>query len=178
MAGNYGNFFGFRRSTGPERWTVGTTKTPAASALLMGTVVELDFASPGYLKQSAKDAKPQAGVCGILLQELQWDRSIYQSDVSFVDTIEQGVCNAGRLSVITGGAGIKVWYKNVAGTTRSDGRVVTARTLYSTAGTLAAGDEVAWDGAKFIKLGQGTTTVPFGKAVTVTSSMLEIVLYA
>lgn len=176
MAGNYGNFFGFRRSD--ERWTVGTLKTPAASALLMGTVVEIDHANPGYLKQSAKDAAPLAGVRGLLLQELQFERSIFEYDVSVVDTIAQGVAKAARLSVITGGAGIKVWYKNVAGTTRSDGRVVTARTLYSTAGTLAAGDEVAWDGSKFVKLGQGTTTVAFGQAVTVTSSMLEVVLYA
>lgn len=176
MAGNYGNFFGFRRSD--ERWTVGTLKTPVGSSLLLGTVVEIDPASPGYLKQSAKDAAPLAGWCGLLIQELQFERSIFEYDVSMVDTIAQGVAKANRLSVITGAAGVKVWYKNIAGETRADGRVVPARTLYSTAGTLAAGDEVAWDGAKFIKLGQGTTTVAFGKVQTVTSSAIELVLYA
>ena len=66
--------------------------------------------------------------------------------------------HAGRLALITGAAGVKIWVKNLTGVTRSDGRVLPTRTMYATTGTLAVGDSVGWDGAKFLKVGQSSIT--------------------
>jgi len=177
-AGDYAAWFGFRRSDETLRWTSGRDKTPVASGLLIGTVVTIDPASPGYLKQAAKNAVPVAGFTGLLLQELEWELSIYGTEAQYVDSIARGIAKANRPSVITGGAGVKVWFKNIAGSTRIDGRVVTARTLFVTTGGLAVGNTVSWDGGKFVKTGQDSTSGVFGTVTAVSSSILEIVLAA
>jgi hypothetical protein len=59
------------------------------------------------------------GYCGLLLQELDFERSIYESDVSSIDSFMKGVAKPNRLAIITSGAGTKVWLRNTAGQTVS-----------------------------------------------------------
>jgi hypothetical protein len=175
MASDYGLNFGFLRSDETVRWAEGRFKTPAGSSLLIGSVVEINAASAGYLKQSATSAVPVAGMCGLLVQELEWDRSIYESGMDMLDSFQMGVAKANRLSVLTGGAGVKVWLKNTAGSTRADGRVISARTMFS--GSPTVGSSMFWDGAKFAPV--ATTEPAFIKVVNiVTSSFIEAVLVA
>jgi hypothetical protein len=174
MASDYGLNFGFLRSDESLRWTEGRLKTPVGSSLLIGSVVEYDTAEPGYLKQSATSAVPLAGWCGLLVQELDWDRSIYESGADMLDSFQLGVAKADRLSVLTGGAGVKVWLKNTAGQTRADGRVISSRTMFG--GSPALGDGLYWDGAKFAV----ATSQPVFMTVTnvVNASTLEAILSA
>jgi hypothetical protein len=93
------------------------------SALLIGTAVQIDPANPGYLKVCAAAAPIVPGVAGLLVQEevplglhLRPGRHLY-------DSYNLGVAKKNQLSVITTGAGTKVWFKNTTGATRADGRV-------------------------------------------------------
>ena len=173
---DYGLNFGFLRSDESSRSAAeGRFKTPVGSALLLGTMVEIDPASPGYLKASAGNATPVTGWCGLLLQELEWDRSIYESDASLVDTLMKGVAKPNRLAVITSGAGTKIWLKNSATVTRADGRVVNGRTVVTSAG-LVVGDTLGWDGSKYVK-NDVTTTSIFMKVTALSSTgLVEAVL--
>lgn len=174
---DYGPSFEFLDSRLDVRWTEGRYRIKAAdTALLLGQLVTVDFTVPGYLKLAPSDSAIAPKVTGLLLQELAFERSIFDDDPVGLDTYSYGVGHPGRLALITGGAGVKVRLKNVAGTTRSDGRVIAARTMYSTAGSLAAGDKVAWNGTAFVKLGQNSTTKAVGTAVSVSSAGLELVL--
>lgn len=170
MASNYGLNFGFRHSDESSRRSEGRFKTPVGSSLRYGTAVEIDAASAGYLKQSAADVSPLAGVRGLLLQEEDFDRSIYET--SIVDSHQIGLAKADRLSVITGGAGVKVWFKNTAEVTRADGRVVDAVDIVDFdndgAGnptTLAVGTQLGWSGTAWVEV----------DGVTITNAVMEIV---
>jgi hypothetical protein len=175
---DYGLNFGFLRSDESSRSAAeGRFKTPVGSSLLLGTMVEIDPASPGYLKQSAADAEVVTGYCGLLLQELEWDRSIYESEAGLVDTLMKGVAKANRLAVITSGAGTKVWFKNTSSVTRADGRVVAGRTMATLTG-VAVGDQLGWDGSKWVEV-NGTTinnAVMKVTAIDATKGLVEAVL--
>lgn len=174
---DYGLNFGFLRSDESSRSAAeGRFKTPAGSALLLGTMVEIDPANPGYLKQSGANPAAVTGYNGLLLQELEFQRSIYESDASLVDTLMKGVAKANRLAVITSGAGTKVWLKNTSTVTRADGRVVSGRTLVTLTG-VGVGDTLGWDGTKFVK-NDGTTTNALMKVTAVDSAkaLVEAVL--
>jgi hypothetical protein len=176
---DYGLNFGFRRSDESSRSAAeGRFKTPVGSALLLGTMVEIDPANPGRLKQSAANPKLITGFSGLLLQELDWDRSIYESDAGSVDSFMKGVAKADRLAVITSGPGTKVWFKNTTGSTRADGRVIASRTMFTAAG-LAVGDVLGWDGTKYVEV-DGTTTNALMKitAFDSTKGLVEAVLQA
>lgn len=147
---DYGYNFGFRRSSDTNRITESRQRTPVGSSLLLGTMVEIDFANPGFLKQSANNAKLVSGVSGLLLQELEWLRTIYQSPANLVDSFMKGVAKPAQLAIITSGDGIKFWVKNTPGATRTDGRVITARTIVSP--SIKAGDSVGWDGTQWVPL--------------------------
>lgn len=153
---DYGRNFGFLRSDEHVRVSEGRFKTPVGSSLLLGTVVEIDPASAGYMKQSATNPTFITGYCGLLLQELAWDRSIYDAPADGLDSYQLGVAKADRLSIITGGHGVKVWYKNTASETRADGRAISARTMFTAAG-VAVGDVLGWDGSKFVEVAGGVT---------------------
>lgn len=176
MASNYGLNFGFLRSGEEVRVAEGRYKTPVGSALLLGTMVEIDPASAGYLKQSAADAAVVTGYSGLLLQELEWDRSIYETDGP-LDSFQYGVAKADRLALITSGAGTKVWIKNTGSITRADGRVIAARTMLTATG-LAVGDSVGWDGSKWVETNGTTVTNAVMKvtSVDVTAGYVEAVL--
>jgi len=150
MASDYGYNFGFTRSNESMRWSEGGYAVPALGTFLLGSVVEIDNANDGLMKQAAANAAPVPGVVGLLVQELEWDRSIYQSDANLLDSYQMGIGHNARLAVITGGAGVKFWVRNNAAITRIDGRNIPAREMVAIAG-LVAGDDLVWDGAKFAK---------------------------
>lgn len=156
MASDYGLNFGFRRSDETMRVAEGRFRTPAGSSLVMGTCVEVDPAEPGYMRQGAANAAPRTGICGLLLQELDWDFSIYET--SIVDSYDKGVARPGRLSVITNGSGVKVWFRNTAQINRADGRVIPARTLVDFTGGIDLGDQLGWNGTAWAVVDGATVT--------------------
>lgn len=161
MASNYGLNFGFRRSDESVRVSEGRVKTPATGPLLLlGTAVELDPATAGYLRVAANAAKPRPGTCGLLIQEEIWDRSIYESNI--VDSFTLGVAKANRLSVITTGAGTKVWFQNTASQTTADGRAIAAVTIFNPA-SVAVGHGLSWNGTTFINIADPTDPTSFGE---------------
>lgn len=174
MASDYGRNFGFRRSDEQGRNSEGRFKTPVASALKIGTAVEIDPASAGYLKQSAANAIPVPGKSGLLVQEENFIRGTYES-VGY-DSYNNGVALPDKLSVITYGTGVKVWYLNTAGETRADGRVISAVTMFTASG-LAVGERLGWDGSKWVE--SDGTTIPHWFVVTsvnVSGGYVEAVL--
>jgi hypothetical protein len=178
MASDYGLNFGFRRSDESVRVSEGRFKTPSGSAFKFGTLVEIDPAAPGYLKQAAKDAVLVTGFRGLLIQEEHHIDSIY-TDV--IDSFDLGVARPNKLSVITSGAGVKIWLKNTAAQNpRADGRVIGAVTLVDlTSGSPAVGDTLAWDATYFIKTGQDSTTNAVARITAISgTSYCEAVLLA
>lgn len=172
MASDYGLNFGFRRSSEEVRVAEGRYKTPVASALLLGTMVEIDAATPGYLKASAANTAVVPGYSGLLLQELDFDRSVLSdTDWAGMDSFSLGVAKANRLSLITSGAGTKVWLKNTAGSTRADGRVIPARTIYTAAGA-TVGVDIGWTGTVWAS----TATTKVMRVVYVGAAYIEAVL--
>lgn len=172
---DYGKNFGFLRSSEELRVAEGRFKTPAGSSLKLGSVVEIDPAAPGFVKQSATNAALVTGFSGLLLQEQDWNRSIYETDI--VDSLQKGTAKGGQQTVITSGAGVKFWVKNTAASTRADGRSVSAVTMATLTGVVV-GDTLSWDGSKFVKTGVASTTIAIAKvtAVNVAAGYVEAVL--
>ena len=156
MASTYGLNFGFLRSDESVRVSEGRIKTPATGApLLIGTLVTMDPATPGYLKVAPANAPIVSGFTGLLIQEEAWDRSIYERQN--VDSFALGVCKPNRLSVITTGAGTKVWFKNTPAQTRADGRVIDAVQMFVPA-SIVIGGGLAWNGTRYIFVAAGDPT--------------------
>lgn len=172
MASDYGRNFGFRRSDESNAIREGRFKTPVGSALLQGTAVEIDPASPGYLKQSAVSTTPESGFHGVLVQEDAHIGSVYSADVASHDSFSLGTARADKLSVIWSGPS-KVWYKNLTGSTRADGRVIPTVTIVTTSG-VAVGDLLTWDGSKWIET--GTRSLAWMKVSVVSSGYVEATL--
>lgn len=160
MASDYGLNFGFRRSDESMRISEGRFRTPVGSQLVLGTAVEIDASSPGYLKQAAKDVEPRPGICGLLVQEEAWDRSIHGKQRT--DSFDLNVALPNRLSVITNGAGVKVWFRNTPKITRADGREIAAVTMFDTT-DMAVGKQLGWDGSAW--------------AVSATGKFMEVTEY-
>lgn len=150
MASDYGRNFGFRRSDESVRSVAeGRFKTPASgSALLNGTAVEIDAASAGYLKACASADPLVPGFSGLLVQEEIHLPSIY--GVQNLDSYDLGTCKKDRLSVITSGAGTKVWFQNTGAETRADGRSISAVTIWVTTGVVV-GNYLGWNGTAWAK---------------------------
>ncbi len=174
MASNYGLNFGFRVSDEDLRIANGTNlRTPVGSSLLCGQLVDINYSSVGYLKLSSASAKPRAGVCGLLVQEEVWDRTIYQSRQ--IDSFELGKAVPNALSVITSGAGVKVWFKNTASVTRADGRVTDAVAMFLNT-SVAAGRGLVWDGAKFVDIADPLDATSIGEVTYATTTYVEVIL--
>jgi hypothetical protein len=160
MASDYGLNFGFRRSDESMAVSEGRFKTPAGgSALKLGTAVEIDAATPGYVKASANAAAPVTGVHGLLVQEDSHIFTIYEK--GWKDTSDLGTAKKDTLCIIRGGAGTKVWLKNTAQTTSPDGTVVAAVTMF-TQGSIAVGEKLGWNGTVWVEnavAGQGWMVV-------------------
>lgn len=169
MASDYGYNFGFRRSDESVRVSEGQYRVPAGSSLKLGSVVEVDKATPGFLKKSAANAKHVPGVCGLLVQEEQWNTSIYGKERARLTSVDLGTAKAGQLGVITGGAGVKVWFKNTAQKDRADGSQYEAVTMADLTG-VSVGDDLGWDGSKFVKVDGATITQAFVRVLKVDST--------
>lgn len=163
MASDYGLNFGFRRSDETMATREGRFKTPATGTpLLMGTAVEIDPATPGYLKQSAANAQPVSGLRGLLVQEESHIFGLF--DVPGHDSIDLGTAKLDQLSVMWAGIGTKVWFKNTAAYSRGT-RSKAAVSMVDLTG-VAVGDSLGWNGTKWVKV-DGTTVT--GAWLTVTN---------
>ncbi len=154
MASEYGLNFGFRRSDESVRVSEGRFRTPATgSPLLIGTAVQIDPANPGFLKACASAAPLVPGVAGLLVQEEVHIGSIYGQPVGAFDSFSSayGIAKPNTLSVVTTGAGTKVWFKNTTGATRADGRVTPSVTMWTPSG-VALGDSLGWNGSAWVKV--------------------------
>lgn len=164
MASEYGLNFGFRRSDESVRVSEGRFRTPTTGAnLLIGTAVEINPANPGFLMASAANAALVPGVAGLLVQEEEHLRGIYETPSVFMDSFSYGVAKKNTLSVITTGAGTKVWFKNSTSATRADGRSTTGVTLLVATG-LVLGSKLGWNGTAW-----AATTTEAAQWMTVTA---------
>lgn len=185
MASDYGLNFGFRRSDESSRVSEGRVRTPVGSSLRLGTAVEIDPTDEEYLRQAAANAEPRTGICGMLLQEEDWDFSIYESTIH--DSFGKGIARPNRLSVITNGAGTKVWFKNTPAQTRADGRTIDAVTIVDmtndgagVAHVPVVGDQLGWDGSTWVVVDGTTITNAFFEVTKVDAAngFLEAVCLA
>lgn len=145
----YGNNFGFRRSDESMAVAEGRFRTPATGTKLrLGTAVEIDPSSAGFMKASGATTTPVTGFHGFLVQEEDQILGLY--DLAHRTTDDFGSAKLNTYSVIRGGAGTKVWFKNTASTTAHDGTVRAAVTMGVFSG-LAVGDWLTWDGTQWIK---------------------------
>jgi len=164
MASEYGLNFGFRRSDESVRVSEGRFRTPTTGApLLIGTAVEIDPSNPGFLRACAANAPLVPGVAGLLVQEEEHLRGIYETPAGLMDSFNFGVAKKNTLSVITTGAGTKVWFKNSTTQNRADGRTVTGVTLLVAAG-LTLGSRLGWNGTAW-----AATTTAADQWMTVTA---------
>ena len=150
MASDYGLNFGFRRSDESMATREGRFKTPADGAnLKQGVAVEIDPATPGYLKLSAADAPPVSGLRGLLVQEESHIGSVFDGSTYGHDSLDLGSTKKDQLSVIWAGVGTKVWFRNTAAYDRGN-RHRDAVAMVVAAG-VAVGDSLGWDGAKWVE---------------------------
>ena len=176
MASDYGLNFGFRRSDESVRVSEGRFRTPVGgSALLIGTAVQIDPAAPGFVKVCAAAAPIVPGVSGLLVQEEAHFGSIYNQDISTYDSSDLGIAKKNQLSVISTGAGTKVWYRNTTGATRADGQVTSTVTMATTTG-VALGASMGGDGTKWIKVVDLDTAWMTVTAINATGGYFEGVL--
>ncbi len=170
MASTYGYNFGFRRSDETYRSSEGRFRTPRTGApLLIGTAVKIDPANPGYLKVAAANDPIVPGICGLLVQEEDWDRNIFQTDAATIDTHDLGVAYRDKLSVITTGAATKVWYQNTGVDSRRPEVTYPAVTMADLTG-VALGDNMGWDGSKFVKVAANSAAIWFTVSAVNTST--------
>lgn len=146
MASNYGLNFGFRRSDETMAVAEGRFKTPASgSPLLLGTAVEVDPSSAGYVKQSASGTKPVPGYRGLLVQEDAFIFGIYEKQ--WKDTSDLGVATLNGRCIIYAGAGTKVWFANTTTQTYPDGHQVAGVTMVTSLDSLSVGNYLTWTGS-------------------------------
>lgn len=172
MASDYGLNFGFRRSDESVATREGRFKTPVDSALLIGTAVEIDPAVPGYIKQCGANPAPLSGIHGLLVQEENHLPELF--DVPGHDSLDLGTAKPDKHSVIWAGVGSKVWFRNTAEYSRG-GRTKAAVTVVDLTG-VAVGDQLGWDGSKFVKADDGTTVTAWMSVTSVSTDYCEAVI--
>jgi hypothetical protein len=176
VASDYGLNFGFRVSDETRRSSMGRVKTPKTGPLLLiGTAVEIDPVNAGFLRASAAGVKPRTGTSGLLVQEEAHLDGIYDPQIR--DSFSLGVAKPNRLSVITNGAGTKVWFRNTVSQSRADGRQIAAVSLFLTAG-VAVGRGLAWNGTQWVDVADPKDPTAFGEVVFYdpTKSYVELIL--
>lgn len=165
MASDYGLNFGFRRSDESMATREGRFKTPATgTALLIGTAVQIDPATPGYMKPCAANAAAVSGLSGILVQEESHIYDIFSQPTGH-DSYDLGVAKLDQLSVIWAGIGTKVWFRNTAAYARGTRAKAATHMVLMTG--LAVGDRLGWDGTRWAK--SDGTTIPHWLTVTALS---------
>lgn len=187
MASNYGPHFGVRRWDDDMATREGRFKTPATGPrLLIGSAVELDFAAPGYMKQSASGALPRSGVCGLLIYEDQFLTNGPLGSINSplrVDSSQLAFAALGRYAVLTTGAGCKFWFKNNPARTTLDGYSFPAINPVAGLGSggVALGDFLGWNGTQWATVGAAGSAAPdtaFFQVVTLNdaAASLEVTL--
>lgn len=118
----------------------GTYKTPAGSALKLGSIVMPDTAADGFLK-AATDAIPrQVGVGVLWFEHIQY----IGVDPNLVLYPDFDTAPANAYAQIISGAGVKVVYKNTAAVTLVDGRTRPAVAPWLPT-SVALGKYLEWD---------------------------------
>lgn len=156
MASDYGLNFGFRRSDESNATREGRFKTPATgSALLLGTAVMIDAANAGRLKQCPANTAALTGLTGLLVQEESHLGSVFSAaPITGHDSIDLGAAKLDQYSVMWGGPS-KIWLKNTPAYSRGS-RSKAAVSIWTPTG-VAVGDQLGWNGTKWIKFVSGTT---------------------
>lgn len=156
---NLGDSFGFRRSE-ESLWTgaEGGFKVPASGTFLQGDLVEIDPASPGYLKKSAANAPLIPGFRGLLVQTDQLFVSAGLTRPEIYNTRDLSAVVNDAYAVIATGAGLKVWVKNLLAVTGAGRRNYAAETRCDVTG-IVLGDLVAWDGSKYVETATAANAV-------------------
>lgn len=175
MASDYGLNFGFRRSDESMATREGRFKTPATgTALLIGTAVELDAATPGYLKACAASSAPVTGLRGLLVQEESHLGSVFDA-VPYLghDSLDLGTAKKDQLSVMWAGVGTKVWMRNTALYTRGS-RSKAAVNFVDLTG-VAVGDSLGWNGTRWAEA-NGTTVLSWLTVTNVSTDYCEAVV--
>ena len=91
------------------------------------------------------------------------------------DSLDLGTCKVDQLSVMWAGPGTKVWFKNTVAYARGN-RTKGAVQMVNLAG-VAVGDELGWDGTKFVKAttaGTGWMTVTHVAGTDYCEAVLEL----
>ena len=161
---SYGRNFGMRSFENIVR--DGRFRVPATgSALVIGSSVMVDTATPGYLKVATEAAAP-GPLCGIVIFEHIQNKSdaLTLYDDSPYDSVPLGV-----YAQMMHGVGTKVWFKNTLAKTLYDGRSRSAFNFVVTTGgaaeTLDAtdiGKGLVPDGAGKWRFTDGTTDAQAG----------------
>jgi hypothetical protein len=163
---NYGLNFGFRWLDDNRARKEARLRTPAAGGpFQQGSLVEYDAANPGFMKLAPASAPMVPGVCGLLVSEEVWIRSIYEADREGLDTFQIGVVKPNQQAQVVNGSGSKIWLRNSVAQTRADGRVIAAVQVVTGLATAVVGSSVlVWDGGKYVASAAGTA----GGVATVT----------
>lgn len=120
----------------------GSYKTPAGSALKLGSIVMPNAAAEGYLK-AATDAAPRSAGVGVLWFEHIQYIGVDPNLTLYVD-FDSAPANA-YAQIITG-SGVKVVYKNTNAVTLVDGRTRPAVALWTPTG-VGLNKYLEWDSA-------------------------------
>lgn len=182
MASDYGLNFGFLRSGESMSVREGRMSVPAAGTFIQGDLVMIDAANAGYMKKAPSNTGAKTGVVGLLVQE---DPNLYDSIYNRIgpgilhDSYDLSRVVNSRMAIIWSGSGVKFWIRNTAATTRPDGSPVAAVTKFDfTTVAVNLGDEVGWDGSKFVAV-SGAVTVSVGTVTfkSTDGTYAEIVLH-
>jgi hypothetical protein len=117
---------GFENIVRDGRFRVPKDGTP----LLIGSPVQVDFATPGFMKQAGA-AEVKSPTCGVLVFEHIQFKGVDTALVTQYDAPFNQV-PLGQYAQIVHGAGAKVWFKNTTDKTMYDGSTQAGVTLLTT----------------------------------------------
>lgn len=153
---SYSRNFGFRSFENIVR--DGRSRTPAGSAILIGSPILLDPAAPGFYK-AATAAAPTGPAAGVAVYEYTIPAGV-DPVLADLSAFPFNTVPAKAYAQMVHGVGTKIWLKNTAAHTGYDGRVRAAVSLVASSvdfSALLPGDGLTPDGAGKFKKGNGTT---------------------
>lgn len=132
----------------------GRLKVPATGTFRQGSLITFDPANlgagtqPSLIKAAADGQIGEGGTVGLLVQEDSHISSVFGAE--YIDTFSSryGVAKNGVLTTLWCGAGTKVWFRNTAAQTRSDGRVIAAVNMVDFTDVVALG-YLTWTGTVY-----------------------------
>ena len=150
---DYGKNFGFRRSEPAVR--EGRLGVPDTGDFYQGDLVTHDPDNPGKLRKAAAGDPVVGGYTGLLIQEEGWDISSFGAPN--VDSNNKGKVLNGKQAVVMTGPGLKIWLRNTD-ESQYHGRTFPAVNRADLTG-VAIGDELSWDGNKYVKASTGAAVL-------------------